>query len=251
MPRLLTIAAVLSLALPAAASAATAEEMTAELVANDTELRGAIDTWRSAAGDPPASQAPAEVIAPALLLQRRVRFLSKRPRLAAAVTEPLAEPLEGRVQTMVEAAAKLRRLAGKGKRRNLRVGKPETLASLVSHYDEADALFGIEASYLAAINLVETKFGRVKSNSTAGARGPMQFIPSTWRIYGEGGDIRDPHDAILAAARLLRDRGAPRSYARALYAYNPSKLYVGAVTDFAKLIARDSYVLPALYCWGP
>ena len=79
----------------------------------------------------------------------------------------------------------------------------------------------------------------------------MQFIPSTWRVYGEDGDIRDPHDAILAAARLLRDRGAPRSYARALYAYNQSKLYVGAVTDFAKLIARDPYALPTLYCWGP
>ena len=78
----------------------------------------------------------------------------------------------------------------------------------------------------------------------------MQFIPGTWRIYGEG-DIRDPHDAIRAAARLLRDRGAPGNYARALYAYNNSKLYVQAVSIYAKLIARDPDAMAILYCWGP
>jgi membrane-bound lytic murein transglycosylase B len=78
----------------------------------------------------------------------------------------------------------------------------------------------------------------------------MQFIPSTWKIYG-GGSVNDPHDAIQAAARLLRDRGAPGSYARALYAYNPSKLYVRAVSTYAKLIARDPYAIHFLYCWGP
>jgi membrane-bound lytic murein transglycosylase B len=109
----------------------------------------------------------------------------------------------------------------------------------------------VHPHYLAAIHHVETKFGRVKSKSVAGAKGPMQFIPSTWRIYGRGGNIQDPHDAILAASRLLRANGAPRSYGRALYAYNPSKLYVAAVSRFARVLQRDPYALYFLYCWGP
>jgi membrane-bound lytic murein transglycosylase B len=79
----------------------------------------------------------------------------------------------------------------------------------------------------------------------------MQFIPSTWMIYGRGGDIQDPHDAILAAARLLRANGAPRRYGPALRAYNNSGLYVDAVSHYAKLIARDPYALYFLYAWEP
>ena len=105
--------------------------------------------------------------------------------------------------------------------------------------------------YLAAVHLVESKFGRVKSDSVAGAKGPMQFLPSTWDIYGRGGDIHDPHDAILAAANLLDDAGAPADYRRALYAYNPSNLYVDAVQRYARLIKRDAYAVYFLYCWGP
>ena len=79
----------------------------------------------------------------------------------------------------------------------------------------------------------------------------MQFIPSTWRIYGRGGDIDDPHDAILAAGRLLRANGAPRNYSRALYAYNNSRLYVGGGEPVRQADRRDPYALHYLYCWGP
>ena len=37
------------------------------------------------------------------------------------------------------------------------------------------------------INLVETRFNRLRNNSSAGAQGPMQFMPATWRAYGLGG----------------------------------------------------------------
>jgi hypothetical protein len=238
-------------ALPAAA---TPQGMAEVLERNDEAMREAVAAWKQRAGDPPAGQAPAEVAEPALLLQRKVRFLAKRPKLASRTTALLGSRLAGQIGTFVEAARLLRRLSGPGagaRRSELKVGKPRPLAELVGHYREAQRRIGVGWHYLAAINLVETKFGRVKSNSTAGAQGPMQFIPSTWRIYGGGGDIQDPHDAILAAARLLRDNGAPGDYRRALYHYNPSQLYVGAVSRYAKLIARDPDAIAFLYCWGP
>ena len=65
----------------------------------------------------------------------------------------------------------------------------------------------------------------------------MQFIPSTWRIYGNGGNIQDPHDAILGAANLLRANGAPPQLRpRAPRLQPDSGLYVDAVTP---LRARD------------
>jgi membrane-bound lytic murein transglycosylase B len=232
-------------------AAATPQELAAQLAANDEALRRGIDEWIATAGDPPALPPPEQVIASARFLQDQVRFLARRRAFAAETIAALPAPLGGQLAQLVAASRKLARLSAGARKRKLKVGEPEPLSSLVSHYREAEGRSGIGVHYLAAINLVETKFGRVKSNSTAGARGPMQFIPSTWRIYGRGGDINDPHDAIQAAARLLRDRGAPRSYARALHAYNPSKLYVQAVTIYAKLIARDPYAIRFLYCWGP
>lgn len=248
-----TLAATVLLALGAAAPAAgaTPQEVADRIEANDTAMRQAIDEWWAEAGNPPAGQAPDEVMTPALALQRTTRFLARRRALAEATVELLPGRLRARIRHFVAAARKLRRLSGGGPPRKLRTGKPEALAVLVGHYEKANRLYGIGEHYLAAINLVETKFGRVKSTSTAGAKGPMQFIPSTWRIYGNGGNIRDPHDAILAAARLLKDRGAPVNYGRALYAYNPSDLYVDAVSRFAKVIARDPYAIAFLYCWGP
>lgn len=248
----LTLAAVgLALVAPPAAQAARAEQLATGLIANDAVLRHAVADWRDVAGEPPAGQAPDAVSEPAGYLQRKVRFLAAHPTFAKRVTLRLPGRLRGEVQALTAAARKLRRLSAGAKRRRLKSGKPQPLSRLVAHYEKAERRHRIGAHYLAAINLVETKFGRVKSNSTAGAKGPMQFIPSTWRIYGRGGNIRDPHDAVLAAARLLRDRGAPRRYGRALYAYNPSRLYVGAVSIYAKLIAREREAIYYLYTWGP
>jgi membrane-bound lytic murein transglycosylase B len=119
-----------------------------------------------------------------------------------------------------------------------RIVHPPGQERLVSHYRRAERRTGVPWEYLAAIHLVETRMGRIRGVSSAGARGPMQFLPSTWDLYGAGGDINDPRDAILAAARLLKANGAPGDMAEALWHYNPSQSYVGAVSRYARTVQR-------------
>jgi membrane-bound lytic murein transglycosylase B len=250
-PAILLAALGVSATLAAPAAALAPAELSDQLAANHELMRDAIDAWHAEAGDPPAGQAPDDVMGPALIVQKRVRFLAKRDGVARSTLAGLPSHVARQYGQLIAAARSLRRLSGGGPRRKLKVGKPRPLAELVGHYEAAERRYGIAVEYLAAINLVETKFGRVKSRSTAGAQGPMQFIPSTWRIYGRGGNVRDPADAIPAAARLLKDHGAPGNYRRALYHYNPSRLYVDAVSRYAKEIAKDRYAMRFLYCWGP
>ena len=101
-------------------------------------------------------------------------------------------------------------------------------------------------SYLAAINFVETDFGRVAGPSTAGAQGPMQFLPATWASYGHG-SIHRPKNAILAAAHLLASHGAAANIAAAVHAYNPSWLYVDAVLRYARRLRHDPHALAGYY----
>jgi membrane-bound lytic murein transglycosylase B len=232
------------------ASATTPQEVADQLTATDGALRQAIDEWR-AAENPPSSLPPEEAATHATDLQDHVRFLARHPNLTADVIPLLSGTLAADIRRLTAASRALIRLSAGTPPKKFKTGPPPSLAKLVDHYDKAKRQIGVDQHYLAAIHLVETKFGKVKSDSVAGARGPMQFIPSTWRIYGRGGNIQDPHDAILAAARLLRANGAPGRYSRALYAYNPSRLYVAAVHHYAKLIAADGYALYFLYLWAP
>lgn len=232
------------------ASASSPQTVANRLSQTDDALRAAIDDWR-AGGDPPSSMPPQTVLDQAAAVQLDARYLAEHPNLTVQVLPLLPGPLAGQVRRLTRAERDLLRLSHGARHRKFRVGAPPPLSELVSFYREAQSRYAIGSNYLAAIHLVETKFGRVKSDSVAGAKGPMQFIPSTWRIYGAGGDIHDPHDAILAAARLLRANGAPRSYARALRAYNDSGLYVDAVISYAREIAANPYGLYYLYCWQP
>ncbi|HSS62615.1 MAG TPA: lytic transglycosylase domain-containing protein [Candidatus Limnocylindrales bacterium] len=126
----------------------------------------------------------------------------------------------------------------------------EPLSSLRSYYSEAGRRYGVDPSYLASINFIESNFGRVKDVSSAGAQGPMQFLPSTWTEYGQGGDIHNPHDAILAAARYLVRNGAPYNMRNAIWHYNNDFDYVDSVEAFARAYRADPGWLDRMYYWN-
>jgi soluble lytic murein transglycosylase-like protein len=135
-------------------------------------------------------------------------------------------------------------------RRTRRFADAEPVGTLLGYYKAAAARTGIDWTYLAAINHVESGFGRNTGTSSAGAQGPMQFLPATWEQYGAGGDIMSPHDSIEAAATFLRRNGAPGDYDRALLHYNRDMDYVVAVRGFAGAIRADPSWLNRLYCWS-
>jgi soluble lytic murein transglycosylase-like protein len=90
-------------------------------------------------------------------------------------------------------------------------------------------------SILAAINEIESGFGQNLGPSSAGAVGWMQFMPSTWAMYGVDADgdgdkdPNEPNDAIFAAARYLRAAGMPEDPEGAVFAYNHADWYVAEV----------------------
>jgi murein DD-endopeptidase MepM/ murein hydrolase activator NlpD len=110
-------------------------------------------------------------------------------------------------------------------------------------YQAAGTEYGIRWEYLAAINEIETNYGRNLNVSSAGAQGWMQFMPATWKQYGvdanEDGrkDPYNPVDAIFAAARYLKAAGAPKKMRKAIFAYNHAGWYVDSVVLRARLIA--------------
>jgi soluble lytic murein transglycosylase-like protein len=129
-----------------------------------------------------------------------------------------------------------------------RIVSPQSIDSLMTYYRDAESEFGVPWYYLAAINLVETRMGRIRGDSYAGAQGPMQFMPATWDAYGEG-DINDPHDAIRAAGRYLRATGAPGNMDRAIWMYNHDHEYVDAVFKYAEVMRNDPSAFRGYYGW--
>jgi peptidoglycan DL-endopeptidase CwlO len=106
-------------------------------------------------------------------------------------------------------------------------------ADYLADFKKAGTEYGIPWTVLAAIGYEESGFGANDGPSTAGALGPMQFLPSTWQQFGDGGNIMDPADAIPAAARLLVAHGAPGNLRQAILAYNDAGWYVTDVLDQA------------------
>jgi hypothetical protein len=111
---------------------------------------------------------------------------------------------------------------------------------LLPIYAAAGRAYGVPWNLLAAINQIETDFGRIQRQvSSAGALGWMQFMPGTWERYGvdaSGDGVADPFnpvDAIYAAARYLAASGAPGDLRRAVLAYNHADWYADRVLSTA------------------
>lgn len=114
--------------------------------------------------------------------------------------------------------------------------------------DAAATCPGMSWTLLAAIGQIESGDGQNDGPSTAGALGPMQFLPSTWRAYGYDPvgsappNIFDPVDAVYSAARLLCIDGAgsgPAAVSAAVFDYNHATWYVREVLGLAQAYQRE------------
>ena len=180
-------------------------------LASDPALLGAdLAVDEQALRDPSSSEGA--LVSAALRQQAAYRAIGRHPEWEATVRGKIPASLVGAYERNVSARhhlAALNRGEAKDTLPAWRIEAPAPADVLLGLYHEAEGATGVGWNYLAAINLVETGFGRIIGPSTAGAQGPMQFLPSTFASYGNGGDIASPHDSILAAGRSWPQMASP------------------------------------------
>jgi hypothetical protein len=179
--------------------------------------------------------------------------LVSHPEWRAAVLVAVGADVQSAVSANLDAAVSLDSLTTGGPLSATlppwTILAPQPEATLVADYNAAQAATGIPWGYLAAIQLIESRLGRIMGPSSAGAQGPMQFLPSTFAEYGQGGNINDDHDAILAAARLLAANHGATNINQALLAYNDDQRYAKAVEDYAGVLLADPAAFDGYYQW--
>ncbi len=124
--------------------------------------------------------------------------------------------------------------------------EPVPYEEYVRIYKDSAERYGFARDWyvLAAVGKIESNHGENMGSSSAGAMGPMQFLPSTWSSYGVDGDgdgeanIMNPEDAIPAAAAYLKAGDAPDDWYAALFTYNRAGWYVEEVLAIAENYRR-------------
>lgn len=178
--------------------------------------------------------------------------LSSNPEWAPEVTAAVAETVRPVVELNWEARRNLSALVNSEKLADTvpawDIGAPLPADELLGYYREAADATGVPWEVLAAINLVESRMGRIRGLSTAGAVGPMQFLPSTWSGCCSGDPTVD-RDAIIGAATYLKQRGALKDLNRAIHGYNNSDHYVRAVRAYADTLSADPGRYYGYHAW--
>jgi soluble lytic murein transglycosylase-like protein len=181
--------------------------------------------------------------------QMAYRDLALNPDWVDEVRAAVPGELRDAFDANVHATARLRAMTDpRDDLPEWRIVEPPPADELRGYYRAAAEEYGVDWEVLASIHLVETRMGRIRGVSVAGAQGPMQFMPATWAAYGEG-DVDDPHDAIRAAARYLARYGAPDDMRSAVFAYNRSENYVDAILAYADVMREDERAYDGYYHW--
>jgi soluble lytic murein transglycosylase-like protein len=220
------------------------------LAQNPAQLADDLVADERALRDPAATEAV--LVDAARRQQVAYRTLARNPEWEAIARPRIPAPLLGIYDYNIDARHQLNGLLGGHSKDTLpawRIDAPAPADELLGYYREAESATGVGWNYLAAINQIETTFGRVVGLSSAGAHGPMQFMPSTFAAYGGNGDILSPHDSIMAAGRYLAANGFSQDADHALFRYNNSDLYVRAVKDYAAVLASDPSAFAGYYRW--
>lgn len=214
----------------------SADELAEQLLAAETAIRDETT---------PDGELPAW----AWTQQQAYRDLAVTEEWVEPVRASLPDELHDAFDANLRATVRLREMTqARDDLPGWRIVEPPSAEVLLDAYREAADEYGVDWEYLASINLVETRMGRIDGVSVAGAMGPMQFMPATWDHWGEG-DVNDPHDAIAAAARYLVDHGAPGDMQSAIFAYNRSQNYVDAISLHAEVMKEDERAFLGYYHW--
>ena len=212
-------------------------------------LNESVSSWRRS-----GSARPQRVVVLQALYQQRIyRLMSRNTRLGNRTMRRLGGLPARSARRIVGAHRELRGLTEPLPANfTFPTGRAKPAGELLRYYKAARRRFGVSWRVLAAVNYIESKFGKVKATSSAGAKGPMQFMPATWRAYGLGGNIRNDRDAIMGAANYLRSSGAnrgPAALRRALWAYNHSSHYVRSVLAYMRYMRSRTRHYFMLYNW--
>lgn len=217
--------------------AADPAQLADDLVADERALRD------------PATGEPALTVA-ARRQQAAYRAIGRNPDWDAIVRPRIPPELLATYDLNIDARRQLSSMtAPRDTLPPWRIQPPAPADELLGYYHDAAAATGVGWNYLAAINLIETRFGSIVGDSTAGAQGPMQFLPSTFAAYGNGGDIHAPRDAIMAAGRYLAASNFAGDPDGAIWHYNHADEYVRAVNDYAAVLAADPGAFAGFYRW--
>ena len=220
-----------------------------QLAPNPVQLADDLVADEQALRDP--STPEAVLVAAARRQQAAYRTIGRHPDWDAVTRPRIPASLLGVYDRNVDARRQLTAMAHvKDTVPAWRIEAPAPAEELLGDYREAESATGVGWNYLAAINLIETHFGSITGVSTAGAQGPMQFLPSTFAAYGAGGDINSPRDSIMAAGRYLAANGFANDRDHAIYRYNNANEYVRAVNDYAAVLAADPAAFADYHRWA-